>query len=153
MRIGFGYDLHVLTEGRDLMLGGVKIPSRTGEVAHSDGDVLIHAIIDSLFGALSMDDIGAHFPPSDMKYKDMSSVILLKETMRLTEARVINLDCTVILEETKLRPHISAIRESLAGIMGCDVSRISVKAKTNERCDATGRGEAVVAYAAVLLEN
>ena len=153
MRIGFGYDLHVLAEGRDLMLGGVKIPSKKGEVAHSDGDVLIHAIIDSLFGALAMDDIGAHFPPSDMKYKDMSSRILLEETMRLTEARIINLDCTVVLEETKLRPHIMSIRESLAEIMKCDISRISVKAKTNEKCDATGRGEAIEAYAAVLLEN
>ena len=153
MRIGQGYDLHKLVPNRRLWLGGIEIPSELGEEAHSDGDVLLHAIIDSLFGALAMGDIGAHFPPSDMQYKDISSRILLERTMEITKAEVINLDCTVVLEKTKLRPHIDSIRKSIADLMKIDISRVSVKAKTNERCDATGRSEAITAEAVVLLAN
>ena len=153
MRIGQGYDLHKLVPNRKLWLGGIEIPSELGEEAHSDGDVLLHAIIDSLFGALAMGDIGAHFPPSDIQYKDISSRILLERTMEITKAEVINLDCTVVLEKTKLRPHIDNIRKSIADLMKIDISRVSVKAKTNERCDATGRSEAITAEAVVLLAN
>lgn len=153
MRIGQGCDLHRLTRGRKLYLGGVEIPSELGEEAHSDGDVLIHAIIDSLFGALAMGDIGSHFPPSDMQYKDIPSLVLLARTLDITKAEIINLDCTVVLERPKLRPYIDAIRASLADALGIDVSRVSVKAKTNEGVDSEGRMEAISAQATVLLAN
>lgn len=153
MRIGQGCDLHRLTRGRKLYLGGVEIPSELGEEAHSDGDVLIHAIIDSLFGALAMGDIGSHFPPSDMQYKDIPSLVLLARTLDITKAEIINLDCTVVLERPKLRPYIDAIRTSLAGVLGIDVSRISVKAKTNEGVGSEGKMEAISAQATVLLAN
>ena len=148
MRIGFGYDNHRLKEGRKLMLGGIEIPSPAGEDAHSDGDVLIHAIIDALLGA-----IGRHFPPSDDKYKDISSTLLLKETMKITKAEIINLDTTIILEKVRLKDHIEAIRESLSLLLNVELSRISVKAKSHEKMDATGRGEAIEAYAVALLAN
>ncbi len=153
MRIGQGYDIHRLIEERRLMLGGVEIPYEKGEEAHSDGDVLIHAIIDSILGALSKGDIGLHFPPSDEKYKNADSRMLLYQVMKETGARIINLDTTIIIERPKLRNHIDEIVNSLSHILDIEPSRISVKAKTKEKCDATGRGEAVEAYAVVLLDN
>lgn len=153
MRIGFGYDNHRLIANRPLMVGGIEIPSPLGEDAHSDGDVLIHAIIDALLGAMAMGDIGSHFPPSDERYRNIDSKILLAETMNETRADIINLDATVILEKIKLRKHIEDIRKNLAKLLNLDISRISVKAKTHEGVDATGRNEAVEAYAVVLLEN
>ncbi len=153
MRIGFGYDNHRLIANRPLMVGGIEIPSPLGEDAHSDGDVLIHAIIDALLGAMAMGDIGSHFPPSDERYKNIDSKILLAETMNETKADIINLDATVILEKIRLRKHIEDIRKSLADLLNLDISRISVKAKTHEGVDATGKNEAVEAYAVVLLEN
>lgn len=153
MRIGFGYDNHRLIANRPLMVGGIEIPSPLGEDAHSDGDVLIHAIIDALLGAMAMGDIGSHFPPSDERYKNIDSKILLAETMNETRADIINLDATVILEKIKLRKHIEDIRKNLAKLLNLDISRISVKAKTHEGVDATGKNEAVEAYAVVLLEN
>ncbi len=153
MRIGFGYDNHRLIANRPLMVGGIEIPSLLGEDAHSDGDVLIHAIIDALLGAMAMGDIGSHFPPSDERYRNIDSKILLAETMNETRADIINLDATVILEKIKLRKHIEDIRKNLAKLLNLDISRISVKAKTHEGVDATGRNEAVEAYAVVLLEN
>lgn len=153
MRIGFGYDNHRLKEGRKLMLGGIEIPSPAGEDAHSDGDVLIHAIIDALLGATANGDIGRHFPPNDDKYKNISSTLLLKETMKITKAEIINLDTTIILEKVRLKDHIEAIRESLSLLLNVELSRISVKAKSHEKMDATGRGEAIEAYAVALLAN
>lgn len=153
MRIGFGYDNHRLIANRPLMVGGIEIPSPLGEDAHSDGDVLIHAIIDALLGAMAMGDIGSHFPPSDERYRNIDSKILLAETMNETRADIINLDATVILEKIKLRKHIEDIRKNLAKLLNLDISRISVKAKTHEGVDATGKNEAVEAYAVVLLEN
>lgn len=153
MRIGFGYDNHRLIEGRTLMIGGIDIPSPVGEDAHSDGDVLIHAIIDALLGATSKGDIGGHFPPSDERYRDADSKELLKETLKITNADIINLDTTVILEKVKLKPYIEEIRKTLALILNTDIDRISVKAKTHEGVDATGHGESVEAYAIVLLNN
>lgn len=153
MRIGFGYDNHRLIANRPLMVGGIEIPSPLGEDAHSDGDVLIHAIIDALLGAMAMGDIGSHFPPSDERYRNIDSKILLAETMNETRADIIHLDATVILEKIKLRKHIEDIRKNLAKLLNLDISRISVKAKTHEGVDATGRNEAVEAYAVVLLEN
>jgi len=146
MRIGSGWDLHRLKEGRKLMLGGEHIPFHSGEEAHSDGDVLIHAIIDAILGAAALGDIGTHFSPTDPQYKDISSLILLERTVDLlTESgyKIINLDTTIILQEPKLKPYINTIREKLSEALTMDISRISVKAKTKEKVDATGEGKAI----------
>lgn len=156
MRIGFGYDLHKLKTGRKLMIGGVHIPCDFGEEAHSDGDVLLHAVIDALFGAIAEGDIGSHFPPSDIRWKDVSSLVLLKKTMEIIRERkfsLINLDCTVVLEKPKLLPYKEKIRQTMADALGTDISRISVKGKTKEKVDAVGRGEAIEAYASLLLAS
>ncbi|MBN1410777.1 MAG: 2-C-methyl-D-erythritol 2,4-cyclodiphosphate synthase [Spirochaetales bacterium] len=156
MRIGQGYDIHRLAPGRKLCLGGVIIPNDRGEEGHSDGDVLIHAVIDALLGALALGDIGSHFPPGSPEYRDIDSRILLKKTMELIEsrnARIINLDTTVILENPRLAPHVKSICESLSALCGLDINAVSVKAKTKEGRDATGRGEAVEACAVVLIEE
>ena len=153
MRIGFGYDNHRLIAGPPLMIGGINIPSPLGEDAHSDGDVLIHAIIDALLGATAKGDIGRHFPPSDERYRNADSKELLKETLKITNADIINLDTTVILEKVKLKPYIEEIRGALSKVLDIDTERISVKAKTHEKVDATGHGDAIEAYAVVLLNN
>lgn len=153
MRIGQGFDLHRMVSGRKLLLGGVEIPSDKGEDGHSDGDVLLHAVIDALLGAEALGDIGQHFPPSDMAYKDADSRLLLKETLKLTKLHLVNLDATVILQAPKLAPHIMAIRESLASLLGVDISAVSVKAKTAEHIlGELGRGDAVIAEVSVLVE-
>lgn len=153
MRIGFGYDSHRLEEGRKFILGGVLIPHSKGLLGHSDADVLIHAIIDALFGAVADGDIGRHFPDTDDAYKDISSMVLLRETRKIVPGNIVNLDCTVLAQKPKLAPHIDAIRESLSEALGIPVGCISVKAKTEEGQDAVGRGELVKAYAVVLLEE
>ena len=156
MRIGTGWDLHRLKEGRKLMIGGEHIPFHSGEEAHSDGDVLIHAVIDAILGAAALGDIGTHFPPSDAQYKDISSLVLLKTTVGLlTEAgyQITNLDATVILQEPKLKPFIGNIREKLAEALTLNIDRISIKAKTKEKVDATGEGKAVESIASVLIEE
>lgn len=153
-RIGQGYDLHKLEEGEYIFLGGVKIPSDKKAIAHSDGDVLIHAVIDSLLGAAAEGDIGSHFPPSDQAYKNISSRILLKKIHSLIKEKgyeISNLDTTVILEKPKLRNYIDTIRKTLAEDLETDMNNISVKAKTNEQCDAVGKREAVEAFSSVLL--
>ena len=154
MRIGMGYDIHRLTEGRPLILGGVTIPFEKGEDGHSDGDVLIHAIIDALLGALAQGDIGTHYPPSDPRWKGVSSRRLLKETIdRVNNSgfKITNLDSTVIMEKPKLLPYRDAIRRCLAEDMGLPLDDISFKAKTKEKQDAAGQGLAVEAMAVVLL--
>lgn len=153
MRIGFGYDNHRLIEGRPLMIGGINIPSQFGEDAHSDGDVLIHAIIDALLGATAKGDIGMHFPPSDERYRNADSKELLKEALKITNANIVNIDTTVVLEKVKLKPYIEEIRKTLALILNADIDMISVKAKTHEGVDSTGKGEAIEAYAVVLTNN
>lgn len=156
LRVGQGWDLHRLVPGRRLMLGGVEVPSTKGEEAHSDGDVLLHAVIDALFGAAALGDIGTHFPPSDAKWKDADSKELAREAASLVREAgwaIINLDCTVILESPKLGPHKEAIRESLASCLGIAPSLVSVKAKTKEGVDATGEGRAIEASAVVLLSG
>ena len=153
MRIGQGFDLHRLVKGRDLIIGGVEVNSEVGEAAHSDGDVLIHAIIDALLGAEALGDIGTYFPPSDMKWKDADSKALLKETLTLTKRKLINLDSTIILQRPKLGPYILQIRESLASLLNTDISNISVKAKTAEHIlGELGRGEAIIAEVSLLVE-
>ena len=152
MRIGFGYDSHRLAEGRDFILGGVKIPFEKGLLGHSDADVLTHAVIDALLGATANKDIGRHFPDTDDKYKGVSSVKLLSRVMETLGHRVINIDCTVLAQRPKLSPYIDRIRETLAGYLQTDIGNVSVKAKTEEGADAVGRVELVKAYAIVLID-
>ncbi len=154
IRTGQGYDLHRLEDGDCLYIGGVRIPSDKKAVAHSDGDVLIHAVIDSILGAAAEGDIGSHFPPSDPAYKDISSRILLKKVIKLIKGKgysVSNIDTTVVLEKPKLRPYIDSIRKTLSEDLETDIENVSVKAKTNEQCDAAGRREAVEAFASVMI--
>ncbi len=153
MRIGIGNDIHRLIEGRPLILGGVEIPYSKGEEAHSDGDVLVHAIIDAILGACAKGDIGRLFPPSDERYKDADSLQLLKQAVEYTGAKIINIDSSITLEEPKLSPYISAMRERIAEVLSIDIDRVSIKAKTNEGLDETGKGNAVSAIAVVLVEN
>ena len=154
MRTGIGYDIHRLVAGRPLVLGGVTIPWETGPLGHSDGDVLLHAIIDAMLGAAGQGDIGKHFPPSDARWKDRSSLALLARTTELVFGlgfRVQNLDATVVLEQPKLQPHIPAMRSAIATALRVGDELVNIKAKTNEGLDAVGRGEAVAAHAIVLL--
>lgn len=153
-RIGFGYDSHVFEEGRPLVLGGVAIPGCAGLKAHSDGDALIHALIDAMLGAAALGDIGAHFPDTDARWKGADSRDLLARTAALVEKaglRLGNADVTVICQKPRLRPFIDAIRESLAAVLRVEPSAISVKGKTNEGMDAVGRSEGLAVHAAVLL--
>lgn len=156
MRIGFGYDSHVFTDAaKPLVLGGVCIPDAPGLKAHSDGDVLIHAVIDALFGAAALGDIGSHFPDTDDRWKGADSAQLLASAMAEVRAaghELGNLDVTVICERPKLRPHVESIRNRLSQILGVPVSRLSVKGKTNEKMDDVGAGKGIVVHAAVLLE-
>ena len=152
MRIGSGWDLHRLAPGRKLILGGVVIPSEKGEVAHSDGDVLIHALIDAILGSCARGDIGSHFPPSDKKWKDADSRLLLKSVLEETAPSFCNIDCTIVLQEPKLRGHIDSIRASLAQLLGTDISLVSVKAKTAEGIlGELGSGDAVEAFVTILV--
>jgi len=154
-RIGEGFDVHRLESGRRLLIGCVDIPAPVGSVAHSDGDVLAHAVVDALLGAIGEGDIGRHFPPEDPRWKDADSRIFLAEAARLVAAhggRVANLDSTVILERPKLAPHIPAMRAALAAALGCNPALVSIKAKSAEGLGAIGAGEAVEARAVVLIE-
>jgi 2-C-methyl-D-erythritol 2,4-cyclodiphosphate synthase len=153
-RIGEGFDVHRLETARRLRIGCVDIPSPVGSVAHSDGDVLAHAVVDAILGAIGEGDIGRHFPPSDARWKDTDSKIFLAEAARLLAAhggRIANLDSTVILERPKLAAHIPAMRAALAAALGCEPDLVSVKAKSAEGLGAIGAGEAVEARAVVLI--
>jgi 2-C-methyl-D-erythritol 2,4-cyclodiphosphate synthase len=155
-RIGIGNDTHKLVEGRPLMLGGVHIASDRGGDGHSDADALLHAITDALLGALCEGDIGLHFPDSDSQWKDASSIQLLSRVVWLAHERglhVVNIDATIMLETPQLRPHIFAMRENIAEILGVELSCVSVKAKTGEGLDAVGEGLAVSAHAVVLIAS
>ncbi len=152
MRVGFGYDSHRLVMGRDLVIGGVKIPYEKGLLGHSDADVLTHAVIDALFGAEANGDIGRHFPDSDDKYKGINSILLLEEAVSLMNGKISNIDCTILIQAPKMAPYIEEIRKSLASALKIDVSNVSVKAKTEEGMESVGRGEMVKAYAVALLE-
>ena len=155
-RAGIGYDLHRLAEGRKLILGGIEIPFHKGPVGHSDGDALAHAICDALLGAAGLGDIGSHFPDTDPKWKDVSSLKFLESARELLDQRglrVAHIDATVITEKPKLVPHFPAMREALSQSLGISISAINLKAKTNEGVDAIGRGEAIAAQAIVTLEG
>lgn len=154
IRIGFGVDVHRLEEGREFILGGVKLPATFGAVGHSDADVLIHAICDALLGALNLRDIGFHFSDTDPQYKGIDSTILLKNVMTLIADKgfhVVNIDATVILEQPKVNPHIPAMQAILAELLQVTIDRVSIKATTHEKVDSFGAGEAVKAYAVCLL--
>ena len=154
-QIGQGYDLHRLVEGRDLILGGVKIDYEKGLLGHSDADVLLHAITDALLGAAGLGDIGRHFPDTDPAFKGADSKVLLSEAVALVVKAgwvIVNVDCTIVAQAPKLAPYMPQIRESVAKAIGVDLQRVNVKAKTNEGCDAVGRKEAIEAHAVVLLE-
>lgn len=153
MRIGFGNDIHRLVEGKTLVLGGLKLPHSKGEDAHSDGDVLIHALIDAILGALALGDIGAYFPPEDDKYRNADSRILLEYVLEKAKPEFINIDAVITLEGFKLRPYILEIRNTLASLCNVDVDKLSVKAKTNEGLDALGKKGAIKAEVVVLLNN
>ncbi|MBR0294800.1 MAG: 2-C-methyl-D-erythritol 2,4-cyclodiphosphate synthase [Bacilli bacterium] len=156
MRVGYGEDIHVLVDGRDLMLGGIKVPSDKGEKAHSDGDVLLHALSDALLGALALGDIGKHFPDNLEETKGMDSKIILDKVYKMVKEKgyhLVNADMMVILERPKIKDYILPMRESIAKVLEVDVNAISVKAGTNEGLDAIGRGEAIKATAIVLLES
>ena len=155
-RSGIGYDLHRLTEGRKLIVGGVEVPFEKGPVGHSDGDVLSHAICDALLGAAGLGDIGTHFPDTDPRWKGASSLVFLERARVLLAGRKLNIghiDAIVITEKPKLGPHFAAMREALAKALGIEPERINLKAKTNEGVDAIGRGEAIAAQAIATLES
>ena len=154
LRIGFGVDVHRLEKGRDLIIGGKKIDSDKGALGHSDADVLLHAICDALLGALNLRDIGFHFSDTDPAYKGIDSTILLRNTYNLIQERnykLVNLDCTVILEAPKLNPHIPEMQQIIATILKADSDRISIKATTHEKVDSFGESKAIKAYAVCLL--
>ena len=156
MRIGHGYDVHKLVEGRDLILGGVKIDYELGLLGHSDADVLLHAVSDALLGAAGLGDIGKHFPDTDPQYKGADSLQLLNVVaQRVREAgyRVSNIDVTMIAQRPKLRPHIETMERNIAAAVGVDVSRVNVKATTEEKLGFTGTGEGMSCHAVCLLEE
>ena len=155
-RVGQGIDFHQLEKGRDLYLGGVHIPSEKGCVAHSDGDVLLHAICDALLGAAGLQDIGHYFPDTDNAYKDIDSKIILAKTfdlIRKEKFSVVNINSTLCLERPKIAPYISDMKKKIADILSVEPSAISVKATTTEKMGFVGRGEGVAAFAVALLER
>ena len=156
MRIGFGYDVHTLVDGRDLILGGKSIDFEKGLLGHSDADVLVHAIMDGVLGALAMGDIGKLFPDTDMEYKDIDSMILLERVFQVMDKegyKIGNIDSTIACEMPKISPHTMDMRENIAKVLNTDVKNISIKASTTEKMGFEGRGEGITCYAAVLLEE
>lgn len=155
-RIGMGYDVHKLVEGRKLVLGGIEIPHTVGLLGHSDADVLIHAICDALLGAANMRDIGYHFPDTSASTLDMDSKVILAKVIDLIATKgykVGNIDATVCAERPKINPHVPAMKACLAHVMGCDEDQVSIKATTTERLGFTGREEGMSAYAVALITN
>ena len=154
IRVGMGYDVHRLVEGRELWLGGIQIAHTLGLLGHSDADVLIHALCDGLLGAANMRDIGYHFPDTKAEFAGIDSKILLKRTVELIATkgyRVGNVDCTVCAEQPRLKPHIPAMQEVLAALMNVETDAVSIKATTTERLGFTGREEGIAAWATVLI--
>lgn len=156
IRVGFGFDVHRLVEGRDLWMGGVKLEHEMGLLGHSDADVLIHAICDALLGAANMRDIGFHFPDNKEEFHNIDSKILLAKTVELLAGKgyeVGNIDATICAERPKMNPHIPEMKKVLAGVMGIDEDDISIKATTTEKLGFTGREEGISAYAVALIER
>ena len=156
MKIGFASDIHRLVDGRKLILGGVVVPSSFGELAHSDGDVVYHAAVESILGALALGDLGTHFPDNDNKYKDMDSSIIVKEVVKMMKDRgyqVGNIDVSITLEKPKLKDYILEMRKNLASLLEVNLDSVSIKAGTNEQLDDIGHGLAVKAESIVLLKE
>jgi 2-C-methyl-D-erythritol 2,4-cyclodiphosphate synthase len=156
MRAGLGYDVHKLTEGRDLILGGVKIPYEKGLLGHSDADVLLHAIMDALLGAAALGDIGKHFPDTDEAYRGISSLELLRHVGKLLEEKLYlieNIDATIIAQRPKMLPHIEKMRENIAEVLGIEKDQINIKATTEEGLGFTGSGEGISAQAICAIES
>lgn len=156
LRIGNGYDVHRLVEGRKLILGGVEIPHLKGILGHSDGDVLVHAIMDALLGSLALGDIGQHFPDTSNEYKDIDSMILLERVFNLIKEkgyRVVNLDCVIVAQQPKLKPYLEEMRQKISKVLETQISNISVKATTEEKLGFTGNEEGIKSYCVVLLEK
>ncbi|MDE6646318.1 MAG: 2-C-methyl-D-erythritol 2,4-cyclodiphosphate synthase [Prevotella sp.] len=156
MRVGMGYDVHQLVAGRDLWLGGIKIEHELGLLGHSDADVLLHAVCDAILGAANMRDIGYHFPDTAAETEGMDSKIILRKTIELVATkgyRLVNIDATVCAERPKLNPHVPAMQQCMAEVIGTDADNISIKATTTEKLGFTGRQEGISAYAVVLLEK
>ena len=156
MRVGMGYDVHRLAEGRDLILGGVQIPWEKGLLGHSDADVLIHAIMDALLEAAALGDIGRHFPDTDPAYEGISSVMLLKHVAELLQENgygITNIDATIIAQKPKMAPHIPQMRENIADALGIGLSALNIKATTEEGLGFTGRGEGIASQAICLLHT
>ena len=154
LRIGQGFDLHKLVENRKLIIGGIEIEHSKGLLGHSDADVLIHSIIDALFGALSLGDIGTHFPDNDAKYKNIDSTILLKEALCLVKEKgykINNIDNTILAQEPKMKPHIPLMQKRLAELLEIEEAQISIKAKTMEKQDSVGQGKSIATQSIVLL--
>ncbi len=156
MRIGMGYDVHKLVEGRDLIIGGVKIPYEKGLLGHSDADVLLHAISDSLLGAAALGDIGKHFPDTDEAYKGADSLVLLQKVGELLEQEgflIENIDATIIAQAPKMRPHIDKMRENIARVLQIEVNQVNVKATTEEGLGFTGNGEGISSQSICMLTS
>jgi 2-C-methyl-D-erythritol 2,4-cyclodiphosphate synthase len=156
MRIGSGVDFHQLVVGRDLWIGGVKIPHHKGALGHSDADVLLHAICDALLGALALGDIGTHFPDTSNEFKNIDSKILLKRSVDLIHAEgytLVNIDSTLCLESPKIKPYVAQMQDTIASICGVTIKDVSIKATTTETMGFVGREEGLVAYATVLLRK
>jgi 2-C-methyl-D-erythritol 2,4-cyclodiphosphate synthase len=154
LKVGMGYDTHRLESGRRMVVGGVEIPHDKGPVGHSDGDILIHAIIDAILGACSLGDIGSHFPDDDPQYKDISSLELLTRIQEkiVKIGRVEHIDSIVVAERPKLAPHIDAMREAIAGVLNITVDKVSIKAKTAEGIGSVGKEEGLEAYAIAMVD-
>ena len=156
LRIGNGYDVHRLVEGRKLILGGVEIPHLKGVLGHSDGDVLVHAVMDALLGALALGDIGQHFPDTSNEYKDIDSMILLKRVFSLIKERgygIINLDCIIVAQQPKLKPYLDELRNKVSKVLETEILNISIKATTEEKLGFTGNEEGIKSYCVVLLQK
>ncbi|MBR0259679.1 MAG: 2-C-methyl-D-erythritol 2,4-cyclodiphosphate synthase [Prevotella sp.] len=156
IRVGMGYDVHQLVPNRDLWMGGIKIEHELGLLGHSDADVLIHAICDAILGAANMRDIGYHFPDTSAETEGMDSKIILKKTIELIATKgyhLVNIDATICAERPKMNPHIPAMQQTMAQVIGCDVDAISIKATTTEKLGFTGRQEGISAYAVALIEK
>ena len=156
IRVGMGYDVHQLVEGRDLWMGGIKLEHTMGLLGHSDADVLIHAICDAILGAANMRDIGYHFPDTSAETEGMDSKIILKKTIELIATKgyhLVNIDATICAEKPKMNPHIPAMQQCMAQVIGCDSDQVSIKATTTEKLGFTGRQEGISAYAVALIEK
>ena len=156
IRVGMGYDVHQLVEGRDLWMGGIKLEHTMGLLGHSDADVLIHAICDAILGAANMRDIGYHFPDTSTETEGMDSKIILKKTIELIATKgyhLVNIDATICAEKPKMNPHIPAMQQCMAQVIGCDPDQVSIKATTTEKLGFTGRQEGISAYAVALIEK